>query len=382
MEREFRLDTRSKRFGRLKHEQLKAHLVSELVAGRLKAGQLLPSESQFAEMLGITRKTVRRAMASLESDGLIRREQGKGNFVEDNARHKLKRGLDIFALLVPETRGGFYPALLHGFESAAGDVHHQTLICNTENDVSRQGDIVLQLLDKQIGGVAMVPTSQPLTPAHQVRQLQNHGVPVVFCHRRVEEIVAPLLAIPFHEVGCMAGRVLTARGHRRVAYFVAEWSPVDPVIQDGLNETLRDAGCDGPAKPMSVSETISFQEEDVLAALQKLFAKPDPPTAIFASFDTLAEMIYFLMPRLGLRVPEDVSLLGFGGVWRDGVLARRLTSVVVDEVATGQKAVSLLHEMRRGERPIDDNSEFAMELSLSEGKTLGTPRRNADASEN
>jgi len=50
-----------------------------------------------------------------------------------------------------------------------------------------------------------------------------------------------------------------------------------------------------------------------------------------------------------------------------------LTSVVVDEIATGRQAASLLHEMRRGERAIDDNTEIVMELSLSEGETLGTP---------
>jgi DNA-binding LacI/PurR family transcriptional regulator len=99
-------------------------------------------------------------------------------------------------------------------------------------------------------------------------------------------------------------------------------------------------------------------------------AGADRPTAIFASFDSLAEMIYFLLPRLGLRVPEDVSLLAFGGAWRQGAWMRRLSSVVVDEVATGQTAVSLLHEMRRGDRPIDDNTEVTMKLSVSMGETL------------
>ena len=47
--------------------------------------------------------------------------------------------------------------------------------------------------------------------------------------------------------------------------------------------------------------------------------------------------------------------------------------MVVDEVAAGERAVALLHEMRSGKRPLDDNQEFVLELSLSEGQTLSPP---------
>jgi GntR family transcriptional regulator of arabinose operon len=323
--------------------------------------------------LGIARTTIRQAMASLERDGLIRRVQGKGTFVEDDVRRRLHHGQDIFALVVPETLGGFYPSLLHGFEAAAGDVHHQTIICNTDNDLGRQADIVLQLLDKEVGGVAIVPTSLPTTPAHQVRQLQKRGIPVVFCHRRVEGIAAPLLAIPFHEAGRIAGHALAEQGHRRVAYISSHQSPVTSVSIDGLQAGLREGGCDFPAEMACIGDTIIPKEEAVLATLERLFAEAEPPTAIFASFDSLAEMIYLQLPRLGLRVPDDVSLIGFGGAWRAGALARRLTSVVLDEIATGRQAVALLHEMRFGDHAIDDNEEIVLQLTLSEGETLAAP---------
>ncbi len=118
---------------------------------------------------------------------------------------------------------------------------------------------------------------------------------------------------------------------------------------------------------------VMLNEEELLAALERVFSAPEPPTAIHATFDSMAEMLVLLLPRLGLRVPEDVSLLGFGGAWREGALTRRLSSVVVDEVATGRQAAFLLHEMRCGLRPLDDNTEFVMEASLYEGETLAPP---------
>ncbi|MBN2292151.1 MAG: GntR family transcriptional regulator [Pirellulales bacterium] len=366
-----RLDLSQKRSTKPKHERLKNHFLNEMLSGRLKPGQALPSEPLLAETLGVARMTVRQAMVSLENDGLIRRVKGRGSFVDDNMLSKLRRGQDIFALVVPDTRSGYYPSLLHGFANAAGQIHHQTLICDTENDVLKQSDIILQLLDKKVGGVALNPTTEPLTPAYQVRQLQERGIPVVFCHRRVEGISAPLLAIPFHEIARLAGRTLAERGHRRVVLIDSHRTSVLHCWEEGLQEGMQDGGGDTSIESVCVGDSIALSEETVFAALKKMFKKPDPPTGLFVGFDSLAEIIYLLLPRLGLRVPEDVSLIGFGGRWREGAVTRRLTSVTTDEVGTGKQAIKLLDEMRRGERAIDDNEEFVLNLELSDGQTLG-----------
>lgn len=372
-ERLLSLDLRHDNAKHAKHRRLKDHLVSEMVAGRLKPGEMIPSEHRLVKTLGVARTTVRQAMASLEKDGLIRRVQGKGTFVEEDVRRKLNRGQDIYALVVPETRTGFYPSLLHGFDATAADLQHQTMVCNSGDSVDRQGNIVLQLLDKDVGGVAIVPTAGAPTPAYQVRQLQRRGIPVVFCHRRVDGVTAPLLALPLREAGYLAGRALAERGHRRVALFSTNPSPSLTLRAEGFNEGLRAAGGDAPAQVVHAVESMAvMNEQAVWAALEQVFSVPEPPTAIHATFDSMAELIFLLLPRLGLRVPEDVSLIGFGGAWREGAIIRRLSSVVVDEIATGRQAVSLLSEMRRGLRPLDDNTELVMEVSLFEGETLRT----------
>jgi GntR family transcriptional regulator, arabinose operon transcriptional repressor len=372
-----RLDLGDDRSGRAKHERLKEHFVGEMLSGRLKPGQVLPSEHHLVETLGVARMTIRQAMASLENEGLIRRVQGKGTFVDSDVRQKLNRGLDLFALVVLETHTGFYPSLLRGFESGASDINHQTIICATDDDVDRQADIVLQLLDKKVGGVALNPTNDKPTPAHQVRQLQERGIPVVFLHRRVEGATAPLLALPYREIGRVAANALVERGHRRLAFITSQPKPSVDACEEGFREALRPANGDISIQHVRVEDAAvntQEQEQSVWAALQEMFSKPNPPTAIFATFDSLAEVIYLMLPRLGLRAPEDVSLLGFGGASRDGAFLRRLTSVVVDEVATGRLAVSLLHEMRDGKRPIDDNTEIVLELDISEGETLAAPK--------
>jgi GntR family transcriptional regulator, arabinose operon transcriptional repressor len=374
------LDLRRGPPGRAKHERLRDHLVGEMLSGRLRPGQALPSERQLVETLGVAHMTIRQALASLENEGLIRRVQGKGTFVHDDARRKLSRGLDLFALIVPETRAAFYPSLVHGFETAAAKIHHQTIICSTADDIGQQANIILQLLDKKVGGVAINPTGPAPTPAFQIRQLQERGIPVVFCHHPVEGIAAPLLAIPYREIGRRAGNALVERGHRRLLFLGGLPCVESQVYEDGFREAAQAGGSDVRVESVhfqhQMTEMIRPDEAVCRAAIEKVLSKPDRPTGIFVTFDREAEIIYLLLPRLGLRVPEDVSLLGFGGAWREGAIMRRLNSIVVDEVDTGRRAVSLLHEMRRGERPIDHNSQYMLSLGMSDGETLGPPPSN------
>jgi DNA-binding LacI/PurR family transcriptional regulator len=92
---------------------------------------------------------------------------------------------------------------------------------------------------------------------------------------------------------------------------------------------------------------------------------------VFCSFDSEAEMLYLLFNRMGIKVPEQMSLVSFGGSWREGAILRRLTSVTVNEEEIGRRSVQLLNEMRCHKRPLGDTTEITLPLRLNEGETLG-----------
>jgi DNA-binding LacI/PurR family transcriptional regulator len=368
------------RDGLSKHEAVRNHLAEQVAAGTLKPGDALPPELELAEAWGVARSTVRQALAALERDGLIRRVHGKGTFVHEQARQRPLRGLDLFALVLPETRTGFYPSLQHAFEQAAARRHHQMLVCCTDNNVDKQGNVILQLLDKQVGGVALVPAVSPPTPAYQVRQLQKNSIPVVFCHRPVEGVRAPLLAIPYEQMGRVAGEAMLRHGHRRAGFFSMQRSAAAQAYEAGLRAVLESAGGALPEEFVHRGTggwvEIPEAEPEFARALEAMLSSPDRPTAIFASFDPLAEMLYLLLGRMGWRVPEDVSVVGIGGTLRHGALQHQLTSVTVDEVRIGRQAAELLDRMRRGELPLETDETELIPIGLSSGQTLGpAPQR-------
>ncbi|HBO42435.1 MAG TPA: hypothetical protein DD670_00545 [Planctomycetaceae bacterium] len=375
-ERLRQLDLHGAEDTRPKYERLRSFIADEVQNGHLRVGTALPSEQQLAEMLQIARTTVRQALAELEREGVVQRKHGAGTFVNEAPRSSRHVGLDAFALVVPGAGTGSWPALQSGFQGAAAELQKQILVCSSENNLDRQANVFLQLIQKRVAGVALAPTSLPLTPAFQVKHLQDNGIPVVFCHRGVKGVDAPLLAIPFREVGRKAGELLLVHGHRSVAFFSMH-RRVEASLgyESGLREILEDAGSGLPESLTYWGETVSpdasTQTEAVLAALRRMFDGPDPPTAIMASFDPLAERIYLLLGELGLRVPEDVSLIGFGGAHRDGALTERLTSITVDEVELGRTAARMLQEMNEGHRPLFDTERVVVTLGLARGGTVG-----------
>lgn len=360
-----------------KYEQLRDYVISQIESGALKAGAALPSENRLAENLQIARSTVRQALAALERDGLVLRVHGKGTFVHDEAKQRLRKSQDLFALIVPETETAFYPSLQRSFERAAADLHNQVVVCNSNNDIDKQASAILQLIDLRVSGVAIVPTTNPATPSFHIRQLQKNGIPVVCCSRPVQGIQAPLLAIPFEEVGLRAGERIHETGHRRVAFFGSAHGIATDLYEKGLRKALGNSAEISVFVGSGQPTNYAALEKECSQAIDSLFNQPNPPTAIFCGFDSLAETIYMLLAQRGLRVPQDVSLVGFGGTHRGGGLANHLASVTIDEIGMGEQAIELLSKMRNGQLPIEASEIRQLPLAFNTGTTLaGVPLKS------
>ncbi len=360
-----------------KYERLRDHIVSCLESGEISPGDSLPSEQKLVEALGIARSTVRQALATLENEGLVRRVHGKGSFVEDDALRKLEKKADLLALVVPEVGRGFYPSLQRGFEAAASAAGSQIIVADTGNSVDYQANVILQLMDRNVGGLAVVPPTLPAVPVSQIRVLQAQNIPVVFCHRRVEGVRAPLITFDALEVGRLAGFHLAEKnGHRRAGFIASHRGEMAEQNEIGLREVMEKNG--GSLSKECVYygrwavQTFDYEEyaEDVERALVKMLELPERPTVIYTTFDTEAELVYLILSRLGVSVPDEISVVGFGGVQRDRPLLQQLTSITVDEAAIGATAAEFLNEMRTGKRNIENGETVSMPLSISNGRTL------------
>ncbi len=288
-----------------------------------------------------------------------------------------KKTLSAFALIIPEVQGGIFTSLQYGVGAAAEAIYHQLIVCNSHDDIYRQADAIMQLIRKHVAGVAIVsPTTMP-TPSHQIHLLQESGIPVVLIHRGIKGVRAPLIALPFEQATYKAGRWILGRGHRRVAFFVTEDAPFTDLCVQGLRQALRESGLDLPAQLIHQCCWDGFSLRDIRKnireAISRMWSLPSDqrPTAIYASYDLLAQEIYITLIEMGLRIPEDISLVSEGGEHPKGAITERLSCVTLCESRSGELAVDLLIQMRKGTRPINSDERFVIPLSISEGDTLG-----------
>jgi len=360
-----------------KYEQLRQQILEQIRTGRLKPGDPLPTERWWAETNGLARNTVRQTMLLLEQEGLISRLQGSGTFVAESVKTKLASGTAPFAVVVLNVTTDYYQRFFATFEQSVGQMGRSAVIHNTNNDLDRQGNQILSLLYQRVEGVVLNPPSTAVTPPHHVRMLQDLGIPVVLLHRKVPHASAPVLEIPSFEIGRQAGRRFAEAGHRRVGFIAALRTTEAEKVLMGLRSVLENAGAEVPDElvdfgTMAHCDAESFhQYESQLEGVLGRMLSGNAPTALYVCSTEIAEYVYLLAVRMGLRIPDDVSIVCDGGSHSSGAIARRLTRITLDERAAAQLAVQLLVEMRQGRRPLNDDEILPIPLGFYEGETLG-----------
>ncbi|HMO59017.1 MAG TPA: substrate-binding domain-containing protein, partial [Roseiflexaceae bacterium] len=152
----------------------------------------------------------------------------------------------------------------------------------------------------------------------------------------------------FFAAAAEAIRHLIERGHRRIAHLAGPYdTPPGKVRLQGYREALEAAAIDYDEQLVRYG---SFQREGVAdLALQLLQVAAPPPTAIFAANDVMAIEVIRTLTHRGVRIPEDVAVVGFDNIPEADLVVPSLTTVGQDAQALGEQAAALLLERLAGE---------------------------------
>jgi len=354
-----------------KWQQVRHYILSKVSEGGYAFGDAIPSENHICERVGMSRNTVRQAFQDLENEGIIYRVKGKGTFLAEPKRAKPNTRNELLGLVFPTIRRSLYASLTQGFDDALTLQKFQTLICQTNNDVNRQGNIILRLLHKGIDGIAMVPSTDNRTPAFQIELLLDNNIPVVLCHRTVEGMDVPVLYYDKEAVGRLAGRLLLEHGHKKIAYYGVYRYAVTEAHLKGLRETMSDYGLElEDSHILFGPEGETAQQDDLRDIALTHFVLEQKPTAVFCSDDDEAERLYWVCRKLNMRVPADISIVGFGDCHRNTFTRKFLSAVVIDEYAMGQKAAELLCAITSGALKMHNAERISLDMDIYRGNSV------------
>ncbi len=246
-------------------------------------------------------------------------------------------------LVLPNVSNPFYAELARAVEHALWERGLQTLLCDSSQDVERERMHLQALESRRVDGILLVRTAGWRLPR---QRLLWPRVPLVFLDRGLRGMYS--VTSDNRHGGEVAARHLAGLGHRTVAILAGE-SAVGNVRDRlaGFRAEMARRGSTVPDDHVATGPQAVELGDQVLG----LMAQHPRPTAVFATNDIVAFGAWRRLLERGLRIPADVSLVGFDDIEMSGYLLPALTTIRQDKDALGQRAAEVLLALLRGREP-------------------------------
>jgi LacI family transcriptional regulator len=272
-------------------------------------------------------------------------------------------------LIMSDVTNALYPPVTIGAEAACQEAGYSLLLANADG-IETERRLVEVMRTKQVDALILFSISFFDVANDHLFRAQAEGTPVVAINRHLPEN-APLSAVWFdHLTGAnLATRHLIELGHRRIAHLAG---PAHRFTGEqrrrGYEEALREAGI--AVEPALIGEgDYSFESGEAL--MRGLWTRR--PSAVFAGGDAMALGAMRALARLGVRVPEDVSVVGFGNPDFMRYVTPAMTTVDLPVAAAGRTAVELaLRRLSRNGNPAEREVRV-LEPALLVRETTGAP---------
>lgn len=319
-----------------KYEQVTAQLREQIRSGVLKPGERLPSYNKVRDLYGVHTNTMEKVHAQLEREGLIVRRRGSGTYVADQHVKPKRTRTGVIGLCGPGFKFRNYQAywakLFQGVHRAADEFDVQVLTLNHQSTSGWE----------KADGILLASWSP-----HDILQQMPPCLPRV-------SVVVPLDGIASvvadEQTGVRAAtEYLIERGHRRIAFLHSKIETLHPFRLTAYRDTLRAAGIkpDRRWQRQMLSPYIEAQEfiESGRRTMRQWLRDGWSTlgcTALLAQNDETAIGAIETLQDAGLRVPEDVSVIGFDGTEICDYFKPRLTSVELPLCEIAHRGVELL----------------------------------------
>ncbi|MGB9626170.1 MAG: GntR family transcriptional regulator, partial [Phycisphaerae bacterium] len=285
-----------------------------IVAGEYRAGQQIPTEAQLAREYETSRPTVAKALRELEHAGYLSRRRGVGTFVVDR-RHVTGK---LLGLMVPRPGEGIFAPMCEAIireaeASGYGLLLAGSLMAGREVAIPREEAFCEQLLARQVAGVFFgpldVPSGQWSINAQITERLTRAGIRLVLVDRDVCDYPArsrfDLVGINNRRESAMVTEHLLRLGWRRIEYIRDEWGASTTTARiEGYKDAMASHGIQ--VDP----QWIHRWELDDADFVRNLIRPPHAEAFVCAN-DRIADAFMHNLAVLGVRVPDDVRVVGF-----------------------------------------------------------------------
>lgn len=282
------------------------------------------------------------------------------------ARSLIQGRTETIALVVADITNPFFTTLARGVEDTAQEHGYTLILGNADETLSKERAYLSIMVSRRVDGVILSPA--PGT-AHNLDLLTAHGIPVVLVDRRIDGANVDIVHGDSRAGGERLTSHLIALGHRHIA-FIGGPEGVSSLEQrlNGYEIALTRHGLE---PDVHLGRYDRRSGEEIIDAMLEGGARPGF-TAVVAANNVVAAGVIAALARHGIRVPDDVSLVGFEDFESDAVVDPFLTVAVQPAYEIGQRAMTLLLERIGG--LADPPREQVLPVSMLVRRSSATPR--------
>jgi LacI family repressor for deo operon, udp, cdd, tsx, nupC, and nupG len=267
-----------------------------------------------------------------------------------SARNLRKMETRLVTILIPDVTNPFFNEIVRGIEQVAREHNYSVLLADTENLPGQETAYGNLLASRRTDGMILL---NGRVPAGLLPQEQPGAKipPVVAACEYVTNVDLPTVQIDNIDAARKATQHLLDLGHRRIGFITGPlWNVLSRDRLHGYRDALLDSGL--PFEDTLVAQG-NFSIASGVTAASQLLDLSDRPSAIFASNDEMAIGAIRAARDRGLRVPQDVSIMGFDDIRFAAFVDPPLTTVFQPGAEIGRVAMTLLLRILTGQ-PIDE----------------------------
>ncbi len=336
-----------------------------------KNGEKRMTITDIARMAGTSVTTVSRVLndvnypVSNELKKKVREAAEAANYVPNPMARSLKsnHAFTDIGIVIPNISNQFYLQTTLGINNIAFEKGYNLILCNTMRRIEKEREYLRQLYERQVRGVIL---SSIDTDANIVCDYISKGMKFVLLDQRIENSNCSCINFDSRKGANMAVNYLISQGHQRIAFAttpLTRWTRKEVFI--GYKEALKHADIEYTEELLYVSGREFDNEDsnyevtsgDVLA--KQFIENPHDVTAVLCINDMVAFGFIHTLSKYGIRVPEDISVVGFDDIPFADTFIPPLTTIRYPSNETGKLAAMMLFSNMS-----DDGASLTLDMNL------------------
>lgn len=303
----------------------------------------MPTITDVANKAGVSSTTVSYVISGKRyvSDTLkeqVFKAMKEIGYKPNNLARSLRLGKsDTIGLVIPDSSNLFFAEIAKHIEDLGFKNGYTVFLCNSDDMIEKQREYIEVLIAKQVDGIVFISVSND---EDTINNLNSAGIPFVIVDREEDDATTDIILVDNYLGGYIATSYLISLGHKKIGTITGP-SPVNPSSYryQGYLKALKDHEIKFRKEYVTTGD---FRFMSGFIAMEKLLKLQQSPSAVFVQNDMMVLGAYRAINKLGLRVPEDISIVGYDNSPIAEIMTPSLTTIAQPIYEIAKSTINIL----------------------------------------